>query len=382
MLPLGMPHRRAYSGCTQLSGKPAFSCCIRWRTSLDMKEPRLLQDIKNQDQSLAHVLAHQLGDGKAALWEAATLLHHARKIIVTGMGASLYASWHLQYQLAAQGLNCMVADSGELLHYQQQLCADAVVILVSRSGETVELVKLLPQIKNIANCTIAVTNSPDSTLARTADRMLVIGSFEDEGMAIQSYTGTLLALTVLGGAIAGNLDRAHDELQEVLGTISTLLRGGLDSSGVWDGFFEPARPIFLLGRGPSYASALEGGLLLNETAKQPATGMTCGNFRHGAIEFVDPEFRGIVFAPQGRTRQLDLALARSLKDFGGKAIVIGPQEEEASLRFINVPTLEKFAPLMEIIPVQFGAFYLAKAKNVPLGTFRYIAQVTSDEVAF
>jgi glutamine---fructose-6-phosphate transaminase (isomerizing) len=350
-----------------------------------MKEPRLLQDIKNQDRSLLHVLAHQLGDGKAALLEAAALLPNARKIIITGMGASLYAAWHLQYQLAAQGLNCMVADSSELLHYQRLLCADAVVILVSRSGETVELIKLLPRIKSMASRTIAVTNDPNSTLGQSADQLLAIGCFEDERMAIQSYTGTLLALSLLASAIAGDLDRARDELNEVLVTISTLLQGGLDSSVVWDGFLEPARPIFLLGRGPSYASALEGGLLLNETAKQSAIGMTCGNFRHGSIELVDPEFRGIVFAPQGRTRPLDLALARSLEDFGGKVIVIGPQEEEkeeASLRFIDVPTLEKFAPLVEIIPVQFGAFYLAKAKNVPLGTFRYITQVTSDEVAF
>jgi glucosamine--fructose-6-phosphate aminotransferase (isomerizing) len=111
-----------------------------------MNEPRLLRDIKNQGQSLAHVLAYHCSEGHSALLEASHLLGDARKIIVTGSGASLYASVPLQYQLAAMGLNCMVADSAELLHYQQRLCADAVVILVSRSGESVELTKLLPQI--------------------------------------------------------------------------------------------------------------------------------------------------------------------------------------------------------------------------------------------
>ena len=348
-----------------------------------MKEARLLQDIKNQDQSLSHVLAHQLGDGKEALLDAASRLRGARKIVITGMGASLYASWHLQYQLAAAGLNCMVADSSELLHYQSHLCAEAIVILVSRSGETVELIKLLPRIKSIANRTIAITNDLKSALAKSTDQLLVIGSFEDERMAIQSYTGTLLTLTLLASAIAGDLDRARDELKDVFASISTFLHGGLDSSDVWDGFLEPARPIFLLGRGPSYASALEGGLLFNETAKQPAIGMTCGNFRHGSIEFADSDFRGIVFASQSTTCQLDLALAKSLQDFGGKVLVIGPRDQNMStLRFIDVPAWEKFAPLVEIIPVQFAAFYLAKAKNLPLGTFRYITQVTSDEVAF
>jgi len=348
-----------------------------------MNEPRLLQDIKNQGQSLTHVLAYQLGDGAPALLEASHLLRKAQKIIITGSGASLYASVPLQYQLAAMGLNCLVADSSELLHYQQRLCADAVVILVSRSGESVELTKLLPQIKKIASRIITVTNEPASTLATGADLVLMISSFEDERMAIQSYTGTLLTLMLLASVVAGDLDQVREEMSHVLATISALLSGDLEGPRTWDGFLEPSCPVYLLARGPSYASALAGGLLFNETAKHPAISATCGNFRHGSVELVDSNFRGIVFAPDGKTRELNLALAESLQRFGGKILVIGPRDEEHStLPFIDLPTSDRFAPLTEIIPVQFGGFYLAKLKGLPIGTLRYIAQVTRDEVAF
>ncbi|MGA8608828.1 MAG: SIS domain-containing protein [Candidatus Sulfotelmatobacter sp.] len=348
-----------------------------------MDEPRLLRDIKNQGQSLAHVLAYQFAEGYPALLEASALLRVAPKIIVTGMGASLYASLPLQYQLAAMGLNCLVADSSELLHYQQRLCADAVVVLVSRSGESGELTKLLPQIKKIASRTITVTNAPGSMLAAGADLVLIIGSLEDERMAIQSYTGTLLTLMLLASVVAGDLDQVRQEMSHVLATISTLLDGELEGPRFWDGFLDPACPIFLLGRGPSYASALAGGLLFNETAKHPAIGVTCGNFRHGSVELVDSNFRGLVFAPRGKTRELNLALAESLERFGGKILVIGPRDEEhGRSQFIDVPTSDRLAPLAEIIPVQFGALYLAKLKRLPIGELRYIAQVTRDEVAF
>lgn len=344
-----------------------------------MNEPRLLQDIKNQGQSLAHVLAYQFAEGHPALLEASALLRDARKIVITGMGASLYASLPLQYQLASMGMNCLIADSSELLHYQQRFCADAVVILVSRSGESGELTKLLPQIKKIASRTIAVTNAPESMLAAGADLVLIIGSFEDERMAIQSYTGTLLTLMLLASVVAGDLDQVREKLNHVLATISTELEG----PQFWDGFLDPACPIYLLGRGPSYASALAGGLLFSETAKHPAIGMTCGNFRHGPVELVDSNFRGIIFAPHGKTRELNLALAESLERFGGKVLVIGPRDKEhGRLQFIDVPTSDRLAPLAEIIPVQFGALYLAKLKKLPIGTLRYIAQVTRDEVAF
>ena len=41
-----------------------------------MNESRLLQDIRNQEQSLARVLAHQSGKGHAALTESARLLQN------------------------------------------------------------------------------------------------------------------------------------------------------------------------------------------------------------------------------------------------------------------------------------------------------------------
>jgi glutamine---fructose-6-phosphate transaminase (isomerizing) len=348
-----------------------------------MNESRLPQEIKNQTRSLSRVLEHQFAEGHPALLEAAALLRDARKIIITGMGASLYASWVLQYQLAAMGMNCMVIDSAELLHYQQRLCADAVVILVSRSGESVELTKLLPQIKKTASRIITVTNTAQSTLATGADLVMIMSSLEDERMAIQSYTGTVLTLMLLGSAVSGELHQVREEMKQVFATIATLVNGDLEGPRFWDGFLDPELPVYLLGRGPSYASALEGGLLFNEVAKHPAVGATCGNFRHGPAEIVDANFRGIIFVPHGKTRKLNLALAEGLQHFGGKILVIGPRDDDpGALQFIDVPTSDKLAPLAEIIPVQFAALYLARLKDVPVGVLRHIAQVTRDEVAF
>lgn len=66
-----------------------------------MTSPRLFEDIRNQPESLAHVFEHQLGEGRSALLEAARLLRKARRVVITGMRASLYASLPLEYQLVA-----------------------------------------------------------------------------------------------------------------------------------------------------------------------------------------------------------------------------------------------------------------------------------------
>ena len=77
----------------------------------------------------------------------------------------------------------------------------------------------------------------------------------------------------------------------MLATISDLLNGDLEGPRFWDGFLEPARPIYLLGRGPSsHPHWQEGCCLMNR--ETPAIGVTCGNFRHGSVELVDSNFRG------------------------------------------------------------------------------------------
>jgi glucosamine--fructose-6-phosphate aminotransferase (isomerizing) len=352
-----------------------------------MNESRLLEDIRNQEQSLVRVLAHQSGQGHAALTESARLLQSAKKIVVTGIGASLHAAFPLHYELAAHGFDSVIVESGELLHYQERLCSSAVVVVVSRSGESVEIVKLLSRVKEISQHTIGVTNEPESTLAKGARVALTVGSLPDEMVAIQSYTGTVAALMLLAAAVTGDHDKTHGEMTALLPQVSSLIAANLDHIEDWDDFFKTGSPIYLLGRGPSYASALEGALLFSETAKEPAVGIASGSFRHGPVEMVDANFRAIVFAPHGKTRDLNLGLAEDLMKFGAKVRVVGPVDPVShggpAFPFIDVPDVsEKLSPLVDIIPVQLAALRLAHRKNLVIGKFRYAPQVTRNEMSF
>ena len=172
-----------------------------------MKESRLLEDMRGQERSLARVLAWQRGDGLGALLETGRILRGARKIVITGIGASLHAAIPLQYELAAKGFESSIVESGELLHYQERLCAGAVVVVVSRSGESVEIVKLLGRLKSVASLTIGVTNEASSLLARAVDVAVIVGSLADEMVAVQSYTGTVAVLLLLAGVVCGELER-------------------------------------------------------------------------------------------------------------------------------------------------------------------------------
>jgi glucosamine--fructose-6-phosphate aminotransferase (isomerizing) len=350
---------------------------------MELTLPRLAQDIQAQPASLAAVLQQQSGKGREGLLHAAAMLRAANRVVITGIGASMYASIPLEYFLCSHGIDAATVEAAELLHYRGNAYQDAVVIVVSRSGESVEITRLLPALKGRL-AIIGVTNEAASMLAWEADLSLYVGSLPDEMVALQSYTGTLLTLHLLGRATVDELGVAEEEVRALLPGLSSLIATSLEEIRAWDSFLEGGTPIYVLGRGPSYGSALEGALLFHETAKAPAIAMAAGSFRHGPVEVVDQGFRGVIFAPNGCTRDLNVALARDLTRFGGRVRVIGPQNVVGlGLEWCSTPPVpEMLAPLFEIVPLQVAALRWAQLKGIVVGTFRYAPQVTKDEATF
>jgi glucosamine--fructose-6-phosphate aminotransferase (isomerizing) len=342
--------------------------------------PRLIRDIEAQPASLAQVLDTQWGSGRVALLRAADLLRSARNVVIVGMGASLNAGMALEYLLCSRGIDARCVEAGEFLHFRREAYRDAVLVAISRSGESVEIVKLLEAVRGRLSV-VAVTCEPASALASAADIALIVRSLADEFVAVQSYSGTVLTLYLLGMAAANQLDAARSELDRLIPALPPWIAVFLGEESLWRDFLTDDAQIYCLGRGPSHGSALQGALLFGEIAKTPAVGMAVATFRHGPVEVTGPRFRGILFAPSGATAPLNVALAEELLRFGGAVRMIGPP----SAHDRRIPRLatpdggEALAPLLEIIPVQVAAVRLAQRRDIAVGRMRFCSQVARDE---
>ena len=134
---------------------------------------------------------------------------------------------------------------------------------------------------------------------------------------------------LLAGAVGEAFDARVGEVSACLPRITALIKELLERVEEWDSFVKAGSPIYFLGRGDSYASVLEGALLIGETAKEAAVGLAAASFRHGPVEIVDENFRAVIFAGPAGTRGLNLELARELAKFGGKIRVIGGGGDDA-----------------------------------------------------
>ena len=346
----------------------------------------LFENILAQPDALQSVLDAHSSEGFSSLKRSAGVLRNSRKIILTGMGASLFACGPLRYMLSSRGVTTSVAESAELLHFLPAIFdAETSVVLVSRSGESIEVIKLLDILEGRGSRTVGVANVPDTTLPSRTTESILLRSPADQLVAIQTYVATLATLLLLGAAYLGELESATSELQTAITLLRAYIPECVEASQHWKDFISWNSPLYLLGRGPSLASVEEGVLLMHETAKSPAVGMSIAQFRHGPVEAADEDMRAVLVGTQSLTVSHDRQLAADLKQMGADVRWIGPLDNNSEIKALaswpaRVPAL--FQPVFEVTPLQLLAYRTAEARGITPGDFRWAPTITSSESGF
>ena len=367
--------RRRETAHRSLAGRRALKEAQREKKIMN----ELFSDIAGQPDSLRQVIEHQTGPGRDAITRAAAEIRHARRVVFSGMGSSLFACGAAVTALNAKGRSCCAIEAAELLYFQlNTVSRDTAAVLVSRSGDTVEVVKLIPELRARGAHIIGITNVADSALSRQADVRIEVASAADHLVALRTYTGTTATLLHLAGKATGN----PVDLQPLPDAQARLIAECMASSEHWRDWLEPAPYIYILGRGASSGSVHEGALLFHESARQPAVPMSCAHFRHGPVEVVSPQYRAVLFATQPETQQLDLQLAGDLHALGGQVRVIGGDSPLSLCAWPSDFPPSPLSAVLEIIPVQIAAARLAEWRGVPAASFRFAPMVTVDETGF
>jgi glucosamine--fructose-6-phosphate aminotransferase (isomerizing) len=346
----------------------------------------LLDNILSQASAFQTVVDYQLGPGRDAIERSAGLLRASKHIVLTGMGASLFACTPLRYMLAARGFNASVIEAAELLHFlEPTLNRDTVVVLVSRSGESVEVTKLLDRLK-LRNCpTIGVVNVPGSDLAVRADECILLNSPADQLVAVQTYLATLVTLALLGAACLNELETARLPATAAIAQLGLWVPECVAASSNWQSFVDPLAPLYILGRGPGMASVDEGVLLMHEVAKSTACGLSVAQFRHGFVESTDENLRAVIIGTERKTLDIDHQFALDATRMGGSIRWIGPLPSGSPIQPLcewpkDVPAL--FAPVFTAVPLQMLAYRTAEARGIVPGVFRWASTVTGSESGF
>lgn len=100
----------------------------------------------------------------------AAILHTEGRVIVTGIGKSGTIGRKISSTLASTGTPSFFLHPAEAFHGDLGMITQGdIIIAITNSGETDEILRLIPFIKDNGNKLIAITGNPDSTLAKHCD---------------------------------------------------------------------------------------------------------------------------------------------------------------------------------------------------------------------
>ena len=348
--------------------------------STDFKaiEGAYLKDILDQPRALEDTLAN-LGHSK----ELESLGGRLRKgkfqrIVLTGMGSSFHALHPLTLQLISDGHTAIMVETSELVHHRSRFFdPKTLIVAVSQSGESAEMVRLAT-VNRKRSAVIAVTNSPDSMLAKHASAALLTRAGSEFSVSCKTYVTTLMALKWLGDFLCERDAKAtRRDLKDASPAVASYLVN-------WKGYVESLsakleniRHLFFVGRGASLAAVGTGALIVKEADLFHAEGMSSAAFRHGPFEMLREETLIAVFTGDAKTRDLNRRLFADVREQGGKAELIG---EDGTIECFRLPAhRQSVRNILEILPVQMITLALAALAGRQPGKFELATKVTTTE---
>jgi len=139
------------------------------------------------------------------------IINTAGRVIICGMGKSGIVGKKIAATLASTGTPSFFMHPGEAYHGDLgMVTSQDVFVAISYSGETDEVVKLIPFLKDNGNFLVSITGNEKSTLAKAADSHLNVFVKEEACPLQLAPTASTTATLAMGDALAVTLMHARD----------------------------------------------------------------------------------------------------------------------------------------------------------------------------
>lgn len=365
----------------------------------------MLKEIFEQPQGLRDTITPRVSpeEGVVRLDDVrihADELRALRRINIVASGTSRHAGMVGQYMIQElAGLPAEVDYASEF-EYRNPLIGDGeLTIVITQSGETADTTAAQREAKTRGSRTIAISNVVDSTIAREADGVLYTHAGPEVSIAsTKAFTAQMAVLYLFAlylGQVRSRLSkeqvRGHIRaLLDLPGKTETVLRSAPECERL-AGKYCQVQDFLFLGRAIHYPVAMDGALKLKEVSYIHAEGYPTGETKHGPNALIDESLPVVIIATCDRNDagsvpryEKSVANIRSFKKQSGRVIAIASEGDELVRGLadyvIFVPQAsELLSPILEIVPLQLFAYYMAVKKGLDVDRPRNLVKSVTAE---
>lgn len=365
----------------------------------------MLKEIFDQPQSLRDAILPRV-DTSAASVQFETLcfspdeVRSLRRINIVASGTSRHAGMVGQHMI--QDLACIPVDvdyASEFENRNPLIGTGELTISITQSGETADTTAAQREAKAKGSRTIAISNVTDSTIAREADCSIYTHAGKEVSIAsTKAFTAQMAVLYLLAvylGSRRGTLSqeeigRRLRDLLDIPGELAQVLETAPQCERLADEFHKVDDFLFL-GRAIHYPVAMDGALKLKEVSYVHAEGYPTGETKHGPNALIDETLPVVMLAavdvndPGSVNRyQKTVANIRAFKEQSGRVIAIACEGDDevgaVADHTIFIPRAsELLLPILEIVPLQLFAYYMAVKRGLDVDHPRNLVKSVTRE---
>ncbi len=365
----------------------------------------MLREIFEQPRGLRDTVAPRvsLEEGLVRLDDVritADELRSLQRINIVASGTSRHAGMVGQHMIQDLANVPVDVDYASEFEYRNPLiCRDELTIVITQSGETADTTASQREAKAKGSRTIAISNVMDSTIAREADGVLYTHAGPEISIAsTKAFTAQMAVLflfAVYMGQVRGKLTKEQvrhyiGELLDLSAKTETVLESASNCNTLADQYHQ-VQDFLFLGRAIHYPVAMDGALKLKEVSYVHAEGYPTGETKHGPNAMIDENLPLVIIATCDRNDagsvlryEKNVANIKGFKRQSARVIAIASEGDEEMRKLadhtIFVPQAsELLSPILEIVPLQLFAYYMAVRKGLDVDRPRNLVKSVTRE---
>lgn len=365
----------------------------------------MLKEIFEQPESLRTMIAPRvsLEEGSVRLEDvhiSAEELRALRRINIVASGTSRHAGMAGQYMIQDLVNIPVDVDYASEFEYRNPLIGRSeLTIVITQSGETADTTAAQREAKAKGSRTIAISNVVGSTIARDADGVIYTNAGPEISIAsTKAFTGQMACLFLFAvylGQVRGQLTKAQvrdhvRELLELPGKVKAVLQSSVECARLADRYHESDDFLFL-GRAIHYPVAMDGALKLKEVSYVHAEGYPTGETKHGPNALIDESLPVVIIATRdandaGSMLRYEKSVSniKGFKEQSSPVIALASEGDgelsKIADHVISIPEApELLSPILEIVPLQLFAYYMAVKRGLDVDRPRNLVKSVTVE---
>ena len=358
----------------------------------------MLKEIHEQPLAVANTLSERVANGR--LLEAAfgpkaeEIFRQVEYVRIVACGTSYHAGIVAQYFIEQIcRIPCRVEIASEYRYRNAVVPKNSLFVTISQSGETADTLAALRLAKQSGYlAALAICNSPESSLVRESDLVMLTRAGPEIGVAsTKAFTTQIAALSLLVLALArrhgADVERERGmvaRLVELPGLIEKTLSLDPAIRELAKRFVDKRHALFL-GRGALHAVAMEGSLKLKEISYIHAEAYAAGELKHGPLALVDADMPVIAVAPNNDLLEKLKSNLMEVRARGGELYVFADPESgiepSDGVHVIHMPRHVSYfqSPIVYTVPLQLLAYHVAILRGTDVDQPRNLAKSVTVE---